>query len=209
MLRVVIGVATSLVLLGAAVLVILYQPWESKGTLSSALTPGSGPLAAMDARGGGVWEVEGGGFIRTAEGVRVQARTPAIQATAVFVPGSEPTVISSRMQGVVRSSGLIFRYQDDQNYWSLVAAPEFGTWNLNRTTSGKTDYIANTQLGFNGADSIVEVRLAATSISIYVNGQLSQQVVSPALVDAHGLGILASPADQGDTVWATFAVQFK
>jgi hypothetical protein len=202
----IIGVAVTVVLL-VAVLVVVRVAAGSKDTPSMAFTDVTGPLEGTAGVDHGVWRVRGGSFGVTDGGVAVQPRTPATPAVAAFEPRGTPTVITSNMRDIKSSSGLLFRYQDAQNYWSLVAAPQYGTWNVNKTAGGKTEFVSNTGLGFTRSASILEVRLADSSISVYVNGVLSQQVVSSSLQDARGVGILASAADQGETYWTSYSVQ--
>src|SRR5256885_2373177 len=40
--------------------------------------------------------------------------------------------------------GLVFRYQDANNYWALQAATGFATYNVNRIVAGVSTFMGNT-----------------------------------------------------------------
>ena len=84
-------------------------------------------------------------------------------------------------------SGLVFRYQDDQNYWSVVASPKYGTWLVDRVVDGKASRIATS--GFTGGSNI-EVVLVGGTIQLWVEGLLKTAIRDATLSDATGIGII-------------------
>ena len=88
-------------------------------------------------------------------------------------------------------SGLLFRFVDLNNHWSLVAAPDFATWNLVLTVDGETTQSLATGLSSNTSGTRLAVLAQGPEIRVFVNGQPVGSMVDPTFQTATAAGILA------------------
>jgi hypothetical protein len=131
------------------------------------------------------WKVISGSF-QVDGGVVTAKASSGDHALAVLSGISRIDSFAMGFNTTAADSGLVFRYQDDQNYWSLVASPKYGTWMVDRVVDGKASRIANS--GFSGGNNI-EVVLAGVAIQLWVEGTLKTTIRDATLSDATGIGI--------------------
>lgn len=93
---------------------------------------------------------------------------------------------------VVAGSGLLFRFVDLDNHWSLVAAPGFATWNLVLTVDGSVARSLSTGLTSTDPGTRLAVLAQGPEIRVFVNGQPVGSVVDPTFQTATAAGVLAS-----------------
>ena len=116
---------------------------------SSSLTPividtfdrADDPDSLGDAGEGGTWDPVAGTW-----GIRDDAAVTSGGAGEGPVPrrrapadGRGDGLTEVTMTVVEDGAGLVFRYLDPQNYWSIVANPGVGTWTVNRTIDGDAE----------------------------------------------------------------------
>lgn len=90
-------------------------------------------------------------------------------------------------------SGLLFRFVDLNNHWSVIAAPEFATWNLVLTVNGEV--VQSLPTGLTGTDpgTRLAVRAQGPEIQVFVNGLPVVRTVDPTFQPATVAGVLATP----------------
>ena len=93
---------------------------------------------------------------------------------------------------VPSGSGLLFRFVDLNNHWSLVAAPDFATWNLVVTVDGEITQSLATGLTGTAAGTRLAVLAQGPEIRVFVNGQPVGSVVDPTFQTATAAGFFAS-----------------
>jgi len=147
------------------------------------------------------WRVDGGTFAvqaGSANGV-ASGQTPAF-ATVAFRPGLR--VFSTNYIHVESGSGIAFRYADANNYWSVVASQQFGTWNISKTVQGQTSFVANTGNNLYQNDTEVGLQFAGNEVTVVIDGKPSMRIADTTLAHASRVGLLSAPIDQGRTRWS-------
>ncbi len=171
---------------------------DSTATQSAAAVPfgdnfdgGGGGLDGrqVPARSDLQWSVVSGDFSVSAAGVVTGKLTDGDAAIAVLPGGGRVDSVAVSFTETATGSGLLFRYQDDKNYWELVASPTYGTWVLNRVVDGTSSRITTT--GFTGGRN-AEVVLVGSTIQLWVEGLLRTTVRDPTLSEATTIGIKVS-----------------
>jgi hypothetical protein len=99
------------------------------------LPPGGGPAWRIEA---GTWEVADGQAAATGSG---GDRSLAV----VRLPGGEGAV-QLTLSHVANGAGVVFRYRDRRDYWSVSAVPFYATWAITKTVGGRSTLVANTGL---------------------------------------------------------------
>ncbi len=101
-------------------------------------------------------------------------------------------------------TGIVFRFIDIFNHWSLIAAPEFGTWNLNLVVEGETIRSESIGLASTEPGARVSILLRGPEIRIFVNGAPTIVVADPTfeLATSSGLISVASTGGAFDEYYA-------
>lgn len=87
-------------------------------------------------------------------------------------------------------AGLLFRYRDPANHWSVVAVPAYATWAVVKTLDGMETVVGNT--GFSSLDgTAVGVRFRGKAIDIILGTEVVKTVIDGTLEDATRVGITA------------------
>ncbi len=112
---------------------------------------------------------------------------------AVTDPGWSDVSVGLVVGNVTPGSGLLFRFVDFNNHWSVVAAPEFATWNLVLTVNGEA--VQSWPTGLTGTDSGTRLAVQAQGpeIQVFVNGLPVVRTVDPTFQPATVAGVLATP----------------
>ena len=103
-------------------------------------------------------------------------------------------------------AGLVFRFVDLFNYWSIVAAPEFGTWNLVLTVEGQAGQSHATGLSSTEPGTRVSVAMSGPEIRVFVDGAPVFIIVDPTFEQATTTGLIAQ-AGTDASFTEFFAVQ--
>jgi hypothetical protein len=77
-------------------------------------------------------------------------------------------------------SGLIFRWQNEFNYWLVLASPQVASWAVERVDHGKVTTVGTLGLAPVGDGTTVAVRTKGTLIEVSINGELARSFVDPA-----------------------------
>jgi hypothetical protein len=163
-----------------------------------------GSLDRASFSGNIAWRVEGGSYSARG-GALTGAPTGAGPAVATVDVGSPPRTVSATYVHVSGGSGLVFRYKDNQNYWSIVAVPEYGTWNVNKIVGGRPTFVANTGNNLDSDSGGIGVVLAADTISVLVDGKPSMRVDDKTGVTATRFGLLSVPSGTDVTRWESLS----
>ncbi len=150
------------------------------------------------------WAVPSGSFAVT--GGYAVAPDPGSTSIATIDVGSPVRSVRADLGAVANGAGIVFRYQDPSNYWSLSAGVPYGTWGISKTLGGFTSYVGNTGLTLDPAGGTVEVRLTDTLIKVLLGGKERQVVFDESLNRATKAGLYAYPTDAGTTRWRRFTV---
>ena len=114
------------------------------------------------------------------------------------------TRVTGKLEAVASGSGLVFRYADPQNYWSITASVPYDTWNLSETVGGITNYVANTgSYSLHPKATTVEVRLNGSNIVVVIDGTVAQRLTINDLRQANGVGMVATASDRTRTRWTS------
>ena len=162
----------------------------------------TGSLAGTSTPEGFTWEVPEGQFVVDDGSVRASR---GVKSLAVLDLGRVPETIDAEFGGIENGAGIMFRYADPANYWSVVAARDFGTWNILKVVNGAAKFVGNTRVGLS-PDGSLEIRLAGPSIRVVVNGQERAAIVDGALQQATGSGLVAADDETGQTEWRSFGL---
>jgi hypothetical protein len=139
----------------------------------------------------------------------IRDREAVLQSTPTLKP-SLAVVDTGRAQGWVQitmsvmptGSGLVFRYQNPNNYWWVDVVPQYGVLNFYRLANGVPIKMGATPLTSFADGSTLTLRLEGNDITLYVDGFRSFSLSSPVLHDATGAGLLI---DSPKAVGARFA----
>ncbi len=145
-----------------------------------------GPLD--EAPDGRTWTTTGGQWT-VADGVASPSSEP-VAHTAVLdagVPGGEVAATVARIGPGMR---LFFRWQDEQNHWSLQRGDRLATWMLVRTRDGRPERVGITGLSGTSVGTRVSVLLVDDEIHVLLAGVERLVHSDPFLADAHigGMG---------------------
>jgi hypothetical protein len=190
----------ALLAIGAGVIYLVNRPSALNERFDKPLRTLNGASTSA----GVPWRVTGGNFL--SDGHAALADPALKQTLAVVKMKGNVTRVRAHLKSIATGSGIVFRYADDRDYWSVVAAGQYGTWNINETIHGSTLYVGNTGgLDLNTKDSTVEVQLDGPTIRVLINGKVHSKMVIPDLQHANGVGMIADPTDRRHTQWVTFS----
>lgn len=158
-----------------------------------------GPLASVETNSASMdeeeaalrWQVLGTGLV-VVDG-HVESNGGDQAALAVTDTGWSDVSLGLVIDEATAGSGLLFRFVDLNNHWSVVAAPEFATWNLVLTVEGEV--IKSIPTGLTGTEPGTRVAILAQGpeIQVFMNGIPVARTVDPTFQPATNAGVLASP----------------
>jgi hypothetical protein len=153
-----------------------------------------GPLAGrvMSGRPGATWADPTGAFEVSDGGARgaTDGDTPAL---AIVEQTGPVASVRASFSTVATQAGLVFRYEDEANYWQIVAAPDYGTWAISRVENGNIKTIGDT--GF-FAGSTVEVIFVGSTIQFWLDGVLREAIRDDFLAESNGIGLIVGPGEE-------------
>lgn len=162
---------------------------------------GSGALDGRVTPEGLTWTVPVGAF-EVDEGT--VAADDGVVSIAVLDIDRPLQRVDAEFDDVADAAGIVFRYRDQANYWSIVAAERFGTWNVNKVVQGEVSFMGNTGVGLS-PEGTLEVRLSGPTIRVLVNRQERTALVDGDLQTASGAGLISSD-DSAGAEWSAFGV---
>ncbi|MFT7394497.1 MAG: hypothetical protein ACI83Y_002176 [Candidatus Azotimanducaceae bacterium] len=157
----------------------------SPGALDGRVVPG---------RPGATWADPSGSLVVADGAVRVvpQADLPVI---AILEQSGTITSVRAAFSTVSTTAGLVFRYQDADNYWQVTAVPKFATWAISRIEQGEATAIGD--VGFTSG-STIDVIFVGSSIQFLVDGVLGEIIRDDFLAEAELIGLIVGST--GDDV---------
>ena len=100
--------------------------------------------------------------------------------------------IGATAGNVVAGSGIVFRFQDLQNFWSLVAVPDFATWNLQLYRDGEIAGVWKSGLSSVEPGTELSVVTIGDDIHVSINGEQSISIVDPTFRSATVAGLIST-----------------
>jgi O-antigen ligase len=143
---------------------------------------------------GSRWTVDGR-FLPSFEGLAPAADVSTDPARpdelAVTDLGITEYALSLTMNRSAADAGLVFRYHDRDNYWAMVAAPQFATWGILEVRDGVSTLRANTGLSAQGDNVRIELVNSPTRFTVAINGAKAAELSTGALGTSTAVGIIA------------------
>ncbi len=209
MIGAVIVLAVLLVGVGIVVLIRSASTPDSRVSTSAAgddfATPAS-DLGATTTLDGVDWRVPSGSVSVADGSARVDpdptaTATPAIAVVDIGRPAGQ---VRSTIADASTGAGIVFRYVNGDNYWSVLAAPGYGSWNITKRVDGVDSFVANLVYTYSSDPTDVVLVLDGSSIEVTV-GKGTRTVADPALAYGSAAGLIASATDTR-TRWESFSV---
>ena len=135
---------------------------------------------------------------QTASGSWTILRSEAMLESQPSLKPSIATVDTGRADGWVQvtastmptGTGMVFRYQDPENYFRITAVPLYGTMNVLRVVKGVETRVGSTGLTSFGNGSTIGVRLRGAQATFFVDGFETVTYRLPELRRAHRAGLV-------------------
>lgn len=124
---------------------------------------------------------------------------------AVVPEGTGDGLTEVTMTVVEEGAGLVFRYLDPENYWSVTANPGVGSWSVNRVIDGETEAVGEAP-GPTEDGITVSVTQDGSTVRILLEGDEYLSFTDGALSEQLQGGIIASAGTTGDARWDRFLV---
>lgn len=146
----------------------------------------------------GTWKTEDGQAMCTGH--------EGYAAYAVFSTGEQRAGQFEVTMPVLRDGqGIVFRFVDEKNYWSLRAVPDFGTWHLAKVVDGVETKVADV-FGPVTDGTAPAVQLQGDVIAIYFDGLPNLAISDPTNAGANQVGITmkgpqTTEARFDDAIW--------
>jgi hypothetical protein len=149
------------------------------------------------------WDVTGGGWV-TAGGT-VQVVTAGDEPVHALVDLSVPNgIVEVRVAALANNCGITFRYQDDENYWTFVAAPRYATWNVERVVDGESHVVTTTGVTAMRDDNVVSVRMAGSKLEFMVNHKIRARAIDSFFPTATTVGLTGRGPQVRTARWDQF-----
>ena len=126
-------------------------------------------------------------------------------ALAVLRGGSNTRLTEATLMVVEEGAGLVFRYRDEDNFWSVTAQPEDGNWVVLQVVDGN----ARGQGEFDGPTddgTTVSVADQGTSIQVFIEGEAGSPIDVETSGSSTASGLVAAPGSTGTARWDRFFV---
>lgn len=163
------------------------------------------PSPLGDARTGQAWEAVSGRWeVHDGAAQVTEPNDLGVRTAAVVDLASSDGAVAVTAASMVRGFGLVWRFEDAFNYWFITAAPEFGSWRLQRLDDGTAVDLGGIGLAPAEDGTTVEVRFEGRTTTIFVDGEPRREVVDDALVEATGVGLLVEGDDAVQAAWDDF-----
>jgi hypothetical protein len=140
---------------------------------------------------GFVWRADAGRWGVVADQAAVT--DPAAGRSFAVVPlGGGDGMVQLQLARVTNGAGLVFRYQDPRNYWSVVALPTYATYAVTKTVAGREKTVATTGVSPTSDGVVVGVRLQGDTIDVVIDTEIRKTLTDGTLRKAQLTGMLAS-----------------
>lgn len=125
---------------------------------------------------------------------------------AVIPRGTGDGLTEVTMTVVEGGAGLVFRYLDPDNYWSVTANPGVGSWSVNRVIDGD-DELVGELTGPTASGVTVSVVADGTAVRFLLDGVEYLSITDGALADQLQGGLIASAGTANAARWDRFLVE--
>jgi hypothetical protein len=112
--------------------------------------------------------------------------------------------VQVNMPKVVAGTGLVFRYGNLLNYWSITASPKVGTWNVQKVVGGTSTNLGGIGLARVGDGTTINVSMHDSVIDVSVNGRLQKSFLDGDLQMETRVGFLGFGKPAGQARWSDF-----
>lgn len=161
--------------------------------------------ALGDSGTGQPWEAVAGTWGIEANAAVTRGGSPDSPNMAVVPDGTGDGLTEVTMTTMEDGAGLVFRYLDADNYWSVTANPGVGTWSVTRVIDGDAQ-LAGEVAGPTADGTTVSVTQDGSVVRILLEGDEYLVITDAALGEQLQGGIIASPDTTGDARWDRFLV---
>ena len=137
------------------------------------------PPAPLDERVDEEWVIKGDWQV---EDGSAEVKTQDSEAFATVDSGSSDEDVRVGFDTTAGGAGVVFRFADVQNYWSVWAAEAYGAWVVYRSVDGHSEQVAQAPWSLSAGPTTVEIRMDGRTIRILID---DRQVA--ALIDRGGV----------------------
>jgi hypothetical protein len=173
------------------------------GALDDFNKPDNASSLGSDAAGqawvpvSGIWSVKDyEAFVRDPA-----AKSYSIAVLDVHTPTATLQVTMPR---VAAAAGLVFRYMNAFNFWTMTASTKFGTWVVQKVVGGKVSTVGHIRSASIANGTVIGVQLSGASISVFVDGKQEQTLTDPALDTATRAGLVGFARVATAARWTDF-----
>ncbi len=161
---------------------------------------GDGPVGET----GVSWSVLGPPFERRVGAAVVPAEPFGATSMLLLDTGWSDGTAGATLRSPAAGTGLVFRAHDVFNHWTVIAAPDFGTWNLVLTVDGEVTRVEPLGLTAVEPGTRVAVSLIGPTIRISIDGTPQLDLIDPTFEVATGVGVIGITGTGGaiDDVFA-------
>jgi hypothetical protein len=163
------------------------------------------PDSLGDAGEGGTWEPVAGTWGTREDAAVTSGGSGDGPFLAVVPDGNGDGLTEVTMTVVEEGAGLVFRFLDAANYWSITANPGVGTWSVNRVIDGESELVGELA-GPTGDNTTLSVEQKGSALRFLLDGQEYLAVTDGALADQLQGGIIAAGTTNGEARWNRFLV---
>ena len=164
----------------------------SSGSLLDSFERSSAGKLGAESSTGMVWLTLGDGFdVRDGLAI-VNSNSQGETAMALVDTKWADAEIAATAGTVVTGSGIVFRFRDLQNFWSLVAVPDFATWNMQLHLDG--EIVGVWQSGLSSVEPGTELSVVTIGeeIHVYIDGEQRIIIVDPTFRTATAAGLIST-----------------
>jgi hypothetical protein len=155
---------------------------------------------------GQAWEVVSGTWGIQGNAAATSGGATGDQPNIAVVPeGTGDGLTEIYLPVVEEGAGLVFRYLDPDNYWSVTANPGVGSWTLNRVIDGDVELVQEIP-GPTNDGIVVSVTQDGSVVRVLLDGVEYLSITDAALGDQLQGGIIASSSTSGDARFDRFLV---
>jgi len=177
------------------------------GTQTKPVAPEMG--AALLVRGipqpfGGAWQVVGGGWHVAAE--QGLFTSPASGPQLAVLASTPVAAAQVRLAAVGDGAGLVFGYRGPQDFWTVTAAPSYGTWAVVKVAGGRPVGEGNLGLASTARNSILAVVVRGDTADVGLDGKVLHVVTDPSLDGTTRAGVTVAPSGVDQTRFEDFQV---
>lgn len=156
-----------------------------------------------DSGTGQPWQVDAGEWgIEDNSAFRV-AGAPGAQSIAVVPVGDGDGLVEVTATVVEQGAGMVFRYLDPSNYWTITANPALGSWAVHRVIDGQQELVG--ELAAPTADGVtVTITQNEALLRFLVDGIEYLRLTDATFEGQLQAGIVSSAESNGAARWDRF-----